>query len=132
MPIYLSKKQNKYHNKKIIVNGEKFDSKKEYVRFRQLELLEKSGHITDLKRQVKFVLIPTLREEPTEVYKKGPQKGQPKQGKVLEKETAYIADFVYQKDGKTVVEDAKGMRTKDYILKRKLMLWVHKIRIEEI
>ena len=132
MPIYLPKKRNKYHNKKIIVNGEKFDSKKECVRYCELRLLERSGHITELKRQVKFVLIPTLREEPTEVYKKGPQKGQPKQGKVLEKETAYIADFVYKKDGKTVVEDAKGMRTKDYILKRKLMLWVHNIRIVEI
>lgn len=132
MPIYLPKKQNKYHNKKIIVNGEKFDSKKEYVRFCELRLLEKSGHITELKRQVKFVLIPTLKDEPTEFYIKGPKKGQPKLGKVLEKETSYIADFVYKKDGKTVVEDTKGIKTKDYILKRKLMLWVHKIKVVEI
>ena len=43
-----------------------------------------------------------------------------------------MADFVYVRDGQTVVEDAKGVRTKDYIIKRKLMLWLHGIRVQEV
>ena len=45
---------------------------------------------------------------------------------------SYIADFVYKKNGETIVEDTKGVRTKEYIVKRKLMLWVHHITITEV
>ena len=55
-----------------------------------------------------------------------------KKGKLLERECAYIADFVYTENGKIVVEDTKGLRTKDYIIKRKLMLYVHNIRVREV
>jgi hypothetical protein len=54
-----------------------------------------------------------------------------KRGKLLEREVAYIADFVYTEDGKRIVEDSKGFKTKDFIIKRKLMLYMHGIRIKE-
>lgn len=125
-------KKNKYGNKKVEYDGQKFDSKKECIRYAELKLLERSGHISDLQRQVKFVLIPSLREEPTEKYTRGTKKGQFKQGKVIERETAYIADFVYKKGENLIVEDTKGMKTKDYIIKRKMMLYFYGIRISEV
>lgn len=117
----------KYGSNKAEVDGIVFDSKREARRYSQLILLEKNGLITDLQRQVKYILIPTQREPDTI----GP-KGGIKKGKLLEKECAYIADFVYQMNGKTIVEDTKGFQTKDYIIKRKLMLHVHGIKINEI
>lgn len=119
---------NKYGNKKITVGDETFDSAKEYRRFCELKLLQRGKRIHGLQRQVKFVLIPTQRE-PDEIGVRGGVKP----GKVIEKECAYIADFVYVNDkGETVVEDTKGFRTTEYIIKRKLMLYVHGIRIQEI
>ena len=106
----------KYKNRKLTVDGEVFDSQKEYARYRELALLQRAGQISDLKRQVKYDLIPTQRIG----------------GKVVEKSCVYIADFVYTENGETVVEDTKGFRTKDYIIKRKLMLHVHGIRIKEV
>lgn len=125
-------KGNKYGNKKIEVDGIIFDSKKEGKRFMELSLLEKAGVIQNLQRQVKYELIPCQHEKSTEVYKKGIKKGQLKPGKVLERQCEYIADFVYQENGKTVVEDTKGFRTAEYIIKRKLMLYIHGIRIKEV
>lgn len=124
---------NKYGNKKVVINGEVFDSKREYYRYMDLMLLLKCGAISDLKRQVVYELIPAQREKSTRVYKKGRKKGQPIEGKIIEKAVIYIADFVYidTATGKEVVEDAKGMRTKDYIIKRKLMLYIHGIKIRE-
>ena len=106
---------NKYHNKKITRDGETFDSQKEYRRFCELRLLERAVRIADLQRQVKFELIPSQRID----------------GKVVERACVYVADFVYMEDGKEIVEDTKGVRTADYIIKRKLMLWVHGIQIRE-
>ena len=108
----------KYNNKKVTVNGQVFDSKKEANRYKELLLLEKAGAIKDLRTQVKFSLIPAQRDEAT--------------GKVIERECSYKADFVYSEDGKTVVEDVKGFRTEAYIVKRKLMLWRYGIRIREV
>ena len=122
----------KYGNKKITIEGMTFDSKREYERWCDLELLERNGIISDLEFQRIFVLIPEQREESTEVYKKGKNKGKLKPGKLIEKECSYIADFVYNLNGKKVVEDTKGFRTKDYIIKRKLMLYIHGIRIKEV
>ena len=117
----------KYGAKKVEYDGMVFDSIGERNRYLELKLLEENGIINDLQRQVKFVLIPTQREADT-IGKRGGIK----QGKVIEKECCYIADFVYEEDGKMVVEDFKGVKTKDYIIKRKLMLWVHGIQIKEI
>lgn len=106
----------KYYSKKVTVNGITFDSKKEANRYSELVLLERAGKIQNLERQVKFEVIPCQRID----------------GKIAERGCYYIADFVYQQDGKKVVEDTKGYKTKDYIIKRKLMLWVHGIRVQEV
>lgn len=126
--------KNKYRASKAEVDGITFDSRKEARRYKELKLLESAGEIKDLKMQVRFNLIPEQREASDECYKRGKNKGQPKPGRIIERECAYIADFVYTRvsDGKTIVEDTKGMRTKDYILKRKMMLYFHGIRITEV
>lgn len=130
-------KKSKYLSQKITRDGLTFDSLKEYRRFCDLRLLEKSGAITDLKRQVPFELIPAQYEEiPTgEFYRRGDRKGQPKFKRVcIEQSVVYNADFTYTENGKTVVEDTKSSatKTKDYILKRKMMLYFHGIKIKEI
>lgn len=125
----------KYGNKKAVRNGSVFDSRREARRYSELLLLERAGAITDLKKQVEFELIPAQYEAvPTgELYKRGAKKGTPKMKQVcIEKSVKYIADFVYQENGKLIVEDAKGFRTEKYIIKRKLMLYVHGIRIKEV
>lgn len=122
----------KYHNKKIKVDGIIFDSKKEAVRYKELKILEKAGIIHDVQRQVKYILIPAQYEPTSSVYVKGNNKGKPKKGKLIERECAYYADFVYStKGGELVVEDTKGVKTPEYIIKRKLMLYVHNIKIKE-
>ena len=111
---------NKYGAKKIKdpATGYVFDSKKEFIRWCELRILEKAGKISKLRRQVKYVLIPAQRD---------------KTGKLLEYECAYWADFVYYDFalGREVVEDVKGCRTDVYKIKKKLMLWVHGIHITE-
>ena len=122
--------KNKYYAKKTMFNGIEFDSRKEARRYSELLLLQRAGAIRDLELQKKFVLIPAQYETYERYGKKGQrlQDGQ----RLVEKECAYIADFVYIEDGKTIVEDTKGIKTKDYIIKRKLMLYVHGIRIKEV
>ena len=121
--------RNKYKAIKTTVNGIEFDSRKEARRYQDLLLLQRAGVIKKLERQVKFVLIPTQYETTVRYGKKG-QRLKDKQ-KLLEKECSYVADFVYEENGKKIVEDTKGVKTKDYIIKRKLMLYVHGIRIKE-
>lgn len=106
----------KYGNRKVERDGIVFDSVKECQRYCELKLMQRAGVISDLQLQVPYELIPTQRID----------------GKLAEKALNYVADFVYKQNGQTVVEDTKGMRTKDYIIKRKLMLWVHGIRIREV
>lgn len=121
---------NKYRNRKVKTSdGIVHDSIKELRRWKELQLLERAGKIKDLKRQVKFVLIPAQREQGA-IGKRGGIK----QGKLLERECSYIADFVYidTKTERMVVEDTKGFKTKDFIIKRKLMLYIHKIQVREI
>lgn len=127
----------KYKNRKITRNGITHDSTKEYRRYCELLLLERAGAITDLKRQVPFELIPAQYIEiPTgEFYKRGERKGQPKIKHVcVEQSVVYNADFVYYENGKMVVEDTKSEATKTekYIIKRKLMLYIHNIKIKEV
>lgn len=116
-----------------MVDGIKFDSKKEAKRYKELKMLERAGIIQDLQRQVKYVLVPAQYEPTSSVYVKGNNKGKPKKGKLIERECAYYADFVYStKGGELVVEDTKGVKTPEYIIKRKLMLYVHNIKIKEM
>lgn len=108
------KKKSKYHAEKCCG----YDSKKEYNRALKLKLLLRAGLISDLREQVPFILIPS------QVNSEG----------VTEKAVRYVADFVYidNETGRMVVEDTKGFRTPDYIIKRKLMLKVHGITIKEL
>lgn len=108
----------KYGNSKVVLNGIKFDSLREAERYSQLKLLERAGQITDLELQPRFELIPKQRRDD----------GKP------ERACEYVADFRYTdvRTGQTVIEDAKGMRTRDYIVKRKLMLQVHGISVREV
>lgn len=107
----------KYGNKKVTVGGRVFDSKKEAHRYLELRTLEQAGHIYGLECQKRFELIPNQRDE---------------NGKAVRK-VEYVADFVYQtREGTTVVEDVKGFRTPDYIIKWKLMLKIYGITVREI
>ena len=101
----------KYHSIKTVVDGITFDSRKEAQRYSELKLLERAGEIHDLQLQVPFQLIP-----------KTP----------VGRAVKYYADFVYYEGDKMVVEDTKGMKTKEYIIKRKLMLWQFGIVIREV
>ena len=121
-------KRSKYKNTVIYVGGEKFDSKREYDRWVYLNQLQEGGVIHDLQRQVPFVLIPAQYED--DII--GPRGGR-KRGKCIEQKCTYIADFVYyDENGGLIVEDTKGLRTADYVIKRKLMYSEFKIRIKEI
>ena len=109
-------KRQKYGNQKTVVDGEMFDSRAEAKRYQALKLMLKAGEIVCLERQVSYVLIPS----------------QKKADGSSERACVYKSDFEYVRDGKLVVEDVKGMRTKDYVIKRKLMLHIHGIEITEI
>ena len=123
-------KRSKYGNKKAVVDGITFDSTQEARRYTELKLLQRAGQINGLELQKTFELVPAQRE----TYERYGKKGQRlKDGeRCIEKAVTYKADFVYYENGQLVVEDTKGMRTKEYIIKRKLMLYVHGIRIKEV
>ena len=110
----ITAKQNKYHNKKVIVDNIKFDSKKEARRYNELKLLEKAGIIKNLQRQVKYELQTSFKYN----------------GKTI-RAINYIADFVYEKDGELIVEDVKGIKTDIYKLKKKMLLYIFNIEIQE-
>ena len=108
----------KYRNVKTTLDGITFDSVKEAKRYAELRLLERAGQIFNLQRQVTFVLIPK----------------QVRDGKTIERPVVYKADFVYTENGQEVVEDVKSTatKTKEYVLKRKLLLWQYGIQIREV
>ncbi len=119
---------NKYHNRKVKTSdGIIHDSRKEANRWLDLKLLQEAGKITDLKRQMDFLLIPPQYENLPQGRYKRPKR------KLVERACIYRADFVYHDEkGDIVVEDVKGVRTRDYVIKRKLMLYTYGIRIKEI
>ena len=108
----------KYKNKRVVYDGIKFDSKKEAARYSELKMFEEIGAISDLKLQQEFVLIPAQKID----------------GKVVERAVKYKADFTYiaRDTGEFVVEDSKGFRTPEFVIKRKLMLKVHGIKVREV
>lgn len=121
----------KYNATKVTIDGHTFDSKKESNRYLELKLLERSKVISDLRMQVEFELLPN--QYVTE--KRYGKNGKPLKDKevLLERKVVYRADFVYtDKDGKTVVEDTKGFRTTEYVLKRKMFLYKYGFPITEI
>lgn len=120
----------KYRNKKTIVDGIVFDSRKEARRYGELSMLQRAGVISDLELQKEFELVPAQYETFPRYGKNGQRL---KDGKrCLEKPVKYKADFVYKENGSVIVEDTKGVKTKDYIIKRKLMLHIHNIKIKEV
>lgn len=104
----------KYHSKKVVIDGIEFMSKKEGNRYLQLKKLQEEGIISNLKMQVPFILV-----EPFVLNGKKYRKME------------YIADFVYIRDGKQIVEDCKGYRTEVYKIKKKLMAYLYNIEIKE-
>lgn len=109
---------NKYNAKKTVVDGIKFDSRKEAKRYVELKEMEKKGLIKGLQLQVPFELVPSFT-----TMIDGKQKKR--------RNIRYIADFVYYEDGKKVVEDVKGRKTDIYKLKKKLFEYKYKITIKE-
>lgn len=108
-------KYNKYKAVKTKVNNIQFDSYLEAQRYRQLKLLEEGEVISGLVIQPKFALMSSYK------YK----------GKTV-RGINYIADFMYIEDGKKIVEDVKGARTKEYIIKSKLFIKRYIIDSKEI
>lgn len=112
--------ENKFKAQKTIADGKQFDSKKEAARYSELLLEQKLGRISDLETQVPFVLIPSQKL---------------RSGKT-ERGVKYIADFVYIKDGEKIVEDTKGYKKgaayNIFVIKRKLMKYIHDIEIREV
>lgn len=93
----------KYGNKKVTIDGIKFDSKRESIRYKELKIMQEAGLISDLELQVKFVLQDKFK----------------KNGKTI-REISYVADFTYIENGKMIVEDSKGFKNQTYLLKKKM------------
>lgn len=104
---------NKYRARKTTVDGITFDSKHEAEIWCELKLMQRAGIIRDLERQVRIELIPK-----TDKFRA----------------TYYVADFQYfdNETGHSVVMDAKGVRTKEYLIKKKLLYWRYGIEIKEV
>ena len=107
----VAKNASKYKNRKVERNGAQYDSKKEAARGAVLELKQRMGEVSELTRQVKFVLQESF---------KMPSK-KTKQGFETIKEIAYIADFTYFMGGKFYIEDVKGYKTPEYKIKAKML-----------
>lgn len=109
-------KKSKYNNKKITIDGIKFDSIKEGKRYQQLKQLEKDGKIKDLRLQVKFELQPPINLG----YKKI-------------RAINYVADFTYRDNMENlIVEDVKGMKTSIYKMKAKMFAYKYGFEISEV
>lgn len=106
--------RNKFNAKKTTVDGIEFDSAREAKRYTRLRALEEEGKIQHLRLQVPFELVPSFECDG-----------------VKYREMRYVADFVYHRGGKVVVEDCKGFKTAEYKMKKKLMAYINYINIEE-
>ena len=118
----------KFNNKKMTTPDGVFDSKGEWERWLFLKEAEKNGQISDLRRQVKYTLIPTQYRTEIVHLKTKDKEVQ----RVAEREVTYTADFVYEKDGETVVEDFKGFPNDRWPLKKSMMLYFHGVAIREV
>lgn len=121
--------KNKYKNIPTIIDNVRFQSKKEAKRYRELKELHNERLISELELQKKFELIPAQYE----AFQIQGKRKTLERKRCVEKACTYIADFAYiDNEGNQIVEDTKGFRTPDYIIKRKLMLSLHNIKIVEI
>lgn len=108
--------KNKYNN----VKTKGYDSRKEAARGAMLEMLQRTGRISNLTKQIKYELVPSQWM----VDKNGKKR-------CIERAVTYVADFQYIENGQLIVEDVKGLKLPEYIIKRKLMLYTHGIKIKE-
>ena len=106
----------KYKARKVVIDGYTFDSMKEGRRYQELKMLLAAGEISNLRMQVKHPLIPHQKDE---------------NGKYV-RPVYYISDFEYEENGRYVVEDVKGFRTREYKLKKKLLLFMEGITVREV
>ena len=125
------KKGSKYNNKTVVYNGIKFVSKKEGQRYLFLKKAEEDGKISELKTQVKFELIPSIKEEYIEHLKTKDKT----RVRTLQLAINYISDFTYIKDGLMVIEDVKAspkVIPSDFKLKEKMFFWRYGNRIRRV
>lgn len=121
--------RSKYGNKNPTYNGITFDSKKEMYRYIRLKSMQEEGLISDLRMQVPYEIIPAVYETQMVQLKTKVKTVT----KCVQRASYYVADFVYRdKNGNEVVEDAKGMRTEKYLLKKKMMRAFLGITINEV
>lgn len=106
--------RSKYHAKKTCVDGITFDSKREADRYLVLKNMEEDGDIEDLRRQVRYELIPAFDVDGRHY-----------------RPVSYVADFVYRENGHEVIEDVKGIKTDVYRLKSKLVAYRYGMNIRE-
>ena len=109
-----TQKTSKYRSRKVTVDDIVFDSKKEALKYEELKLLKRAGEITEFELQPKFVL----------------QEGFRHKGKAIRPIT-YTADFkITYPDGRIVILDTKGVRTQQYVLRKKMLLYKYRDEIE--
>lgn len=125
----------KYGNHKLTIKGETYDSQIELARHLFLQNREKEGAISNLRRQVDYELIPAQYGTRIKHLKTKDKE----ETYLIEKSCHYKADFVYERNGKLVVEDCKGQsspkfstQTPEFRIKKKLMLWRYGIKVEII
>jgi len=119
---------NKYHAKKVVFDGITFDSRKEGLYYLKLKDMERRGEISNLRLQVPYELLPAIYRDEVVHLKTKDKVVQ----KLVQRAVYYVADFVYDKEGKENVIDTKGMRLADYILKKKMMLALKGIEVIEV
>lgn len=121
--------RSKYGNKKVTYDGITFDSKKEMYHYIRLKSMQEEGLISDLRLQVPYELIPAIYEDEIVTLKTKTKVVK----RCVQKAVKYVADFVYKDQYEyEVVVDAKGLRTKEYLLKKKMMRAFLGITIKEV
>lgn len=121
----------KYHNTKVAAGEMSFDSRKEHRRYLRLLDAQRKGIISELRTQPEWTLIPPQHEESVQQLKTKSKKVL----RIAERAVTYKADFSYIKDGKLVVEDVKispKLLPKEFVLKRKMMLYFHGIKVRQV
>lgn len=129
--IFRRKKGSKYNNHKVNICGIDFDSTKESKRYLILKDAERKGLISNLQLQVKYELIPPIKEEYVEHLKTKDKM----KVRTLQLPITYTCDFQYTKDNETVIEDVKAspkMIPKEFTLKEKLFFWKYRIKIRKV
>lgn len=129
--IFKRQKGAKYKNTKVVFDGEKFDSKKEMNRYIFLLNAQKEGLITNLTRQVKFELIPSIKKQEVIKLKTKDKVVE----RVVQLAITYTCDFMYYKDGEQVVEDVKpslSFLPKEFVIKEKIFRWKYGFPIKKV